>query len=402
MGQELVLPQSFQGRGMSSAFAAQLNAADDNLSEGIGQSYPVIGYKGKVWSIRYRGERKTVLRPDDGTPSSYLDVVILGQAPTKSKSFYKKYDPNTSDGDRPLCASMDGIVPDADVTAKQSESCALCPRNVWKTDPQTGRKGRECTDYKRLAVLILPTQTKPTLGQPLLEGAFLRVPPDSLNSLAIMGETMGNQGFHPSSYITRITFDDKKAHPCMVFRPLQPLTDAEAGVILDLRKDPSVGRITGGDIAINGMKAVDQALNPSSASGQSAAVPMQQPSPRQPGQQTQQPQPGQTTTVQQPGSSSGLAPTPDTHTPRDTSLPTAGDAQLATLVPRTSATPPATEGHVDTGFGGVSTASDAPPQQTSANSTANGLTVGAVVDTGSPEESDAELDAKIAALIAPK
>lgn len=247
MGQEVVIPDWAKNR-PAQAFQV-LNPADDNLSDGIGQGYPVISYKGKVWGLRYRGERHTFVRPDDGTPSAYIDVIILGQAKSRSKSFYKKYDQDTSEGDRPICASIDGVNPDPDVADKQSDACALCPRNVWKTDPQTGRKGRECSDYKRIAVLVLPTLTKKMLGQPLMEPCFLRVPPASLNSLANMGDSMAGQGFHYSSYITRITFDPNKSHPEMVFRPQQGLTDKEAPVILKLRQDAQVDRIVNGGFA---------------------------------------------------------------------------------------------------------------------------------------------------------
>jgi hypothetical protein len=151
-------------------------------------------------------------------------------------------------------------VPDSDVTEKQSDTCALCPRNVWKTDADTGRKGRECTDYKRLAVLVAPNQSAAAMGSPLVEPMFLRVPPDSLNSLAIMGDTMTKQGFHYSTYWTRISFDPVKAHPCMVFRPLQPVKDEEAPVILELRDSPVVGRITGGDVTQQqGMRVLEDA-----------------------------------------------------------------------------------------------------------------------------------------------
>lgn len=246
MGQELRIPDSFN-QGMNAAFK-DLNSLDEALSDGIGQGYGVIGYKGKVWSLRYRGDRKTILRPDDGTPSGYIDVVVLGSAKTKSKSYYKAFDAGTSDGDRPICSSVDGVTPDLDVADQQSEHCAICPKNVWKRDARTGRNGRECTDYKRLAVLLMPNQTKPILnGVPLLEPVFLRVPPDSLNSLAILGDGMAAKGHHYSSFVTRITFDPSKAHPCMVFSPLQGLTAGEAPVILELRKDATVSRIVYGD-----------------------------------------------------------------------------------------------------------------------------------------------------------
>lgn len=402
MGQELQLPQAFQNRGMSQAFASQLNAQDDNLADGIGQSYGVIGYKGKVWSGRYRGERKAFLRPDDGTPASYLDVIILGQAKTKSKSYYKQYDPNQSDGDRPICSSMDGVAPDADVTTKQCDSCVLCPRNVWKTDTTTGRKGRECTDYKRLAVLVLPTQTKPTFGQPIMEAMFLRVPPDSLNSLALMGETMTQQGFHYSSYVTRITFDPNKAHPCMVFRPLQPLGDQEATLVLDMRKDPAVNRITGGETTTGAMKPVQQTPPPAATGLVATAQPTPQLQP-QPAPATPQPQPAQPAQITGTSTGSGTA--------ASTSSANSGTAAGALPVtpPQNTSVEPLSTGLLDAqhaasnGSGGASTVLASPPLSPEATVSSSQTAGGVVVaDSGAPEESDAELDARIASLIAPK
>ena len=247
MGTELSIP--FAGQKPAAAFAS---LPQESLAEGIGSSYGVIGYKGKVWSLRYRGERHTFIRPDDGTPSSYLDVIILRQAHNKAKSYYLSkeegggYQQEASEGKRPVCASLDGVTPDPDVMTRQADHCAICPRNVWKVNAE-GRKGRECTDYKRLAVLVLPTQTKAILGAPLMEPVFLRIPPDSLNDLAVFGEGMSGQGWHMSSFVTRISFDPEKSHPKMVFRPQQALTDAEAPVVLPLREDPMSFRITGED-----------------------------------------------------------------------------------------------------------------------------------------------------------
>jgi hypothetical protein len=279
MGQELQVPAVFQQRGMAKAFAGHVDL-NDNLADGIGQSYPVIAYKGKIWALRHRGERKIVTRSDDGSPSGHLDVVILEAAKGKSKSFYKAYDANTAEGDRPICASIDGVVPDNDVTQKQSDTCALCPRNVWKTDATTGRKGRECTDYKRLAVLVMPSQTTPLFGAPLMEPMFLRVPPDSLNSLAIMGTTMTHQGYHYSTYLTRISFDPQKAHPCMVFRPVQPLSDTEAEVVLELKNSPVVARITGGEVALQGPREISHQMAPAGTLTTGLTAPVTKPAPQ--------------------------------------------------------------------------------------------------------------------------
>lgn len=370
MGQELIIPDTFKGAVPAKAFAV-LDAQADNLANGIGQSYAVLGYKGKVWSLRYRGERHNFVRPDDGTPATFLDVIILGQAPTKSKSFYKKYEPGQSDGERPLCSSIDGITPDMDVVQKQCDTCALCPRNVWKTDPTTGRKGRECTDYKRLAVLVLPTQTKVILGgQALMEPVFLRVPPASLNSLAILGETMAAQGFHYSSYVTRISFDPNKAHPEMIFRPLQGLTDREAPLILELRNDPTVNRIIGQDAPSSPLPQA-QVLPPSStATGLVEGAP---PSPS----------PGVLS------ANSNAAPPVITigavqAQPTPAIPPQANQGSSAT----TATTEPQSGGVLDADLLQAAPVTQPAPSQTTA-------------DTGPADESDADLDARIAGLLQP-
>lgn len=242
MASNVQVPDIFRKQRMAQAFAG-LNPAEDKLSDGIGGGYPIIHFKGKIWSIRYRGERKTVTRPDDGTPSGHLDVVILGQAKSLSKTYYPGTFVDGSE-DRPTCASIDGITPDADVPIKQNDHCSTCPRNEWKTF-ENGRRGKECQDSKRLAVLVMPVQTKPLFGEPVMEPMFLKVPPASLQSLSSMGDTMSAQGYHYSSYLTRLSFDPDKAHPSIVFRPLQPLGEAEATVVMELRNDPVIDRITG-------------------------------------------------------------------------------------------------------------------------------------------------------------
>lgn len=366
MGQEIVIPESFKQFKVPEAFKA-LGAADDNLSEGIGQSYGVVGYKGKVWSLRLRGQRHNILRPDDGTPSSYLDVIILGQAKQKSKSFYKAYDPNNSDGERPICSSIGGVTPDPDVTTKQAAACALCPRNEWKVNPQTGKKGRECTDYKRLAVLILPTQTKPLFGGvPLLEPVFLRVPPASLNSLAVMGDTMAGQGFHFSTYITRITFDPNESHPKMVFSPLQGLSDNEAPIILKMREDNQVGRIINGDVALS--EAGTEGLAPASA----------------------------TATGFEPSGSAQAATQAGAYHLDQTALSVSTTVAKEAAKEATLSTSTIPTALVEAGFGGVNAA---PPP--SPPSSPKDMTQAQVLqaDTGNAEESDDDLDARIAGLI---
>jgi hypothetical protein len=306
--------------------------------------------------LRYRGEKKNFVRPDDGTPASYIDVIILGQAKNKSKSYYKKFDPN-QDGERPICASIDGVTPDPDVTQKQCDSCILCPRNEWKINPETGKKGRECSDYKRIAVLVLPTQTAPLFGAPVLEPAFLRVPPASLNALAIMGDSMSGQGYHYSSYITRISFDPNEAHPKMVFVPQQGLTDNEAPVVLKMRQDANVDRIISGGYA-EGIRTVP-------------------------------PQAG--TTLVQPTGLTQIEP------PKQQPVAGVGVTINATANPPPPAQQPAT---ISTGLGGL----ESPQQAAASAAQSEALKVPAqpVGDAAAPDAADLDLDAQIASMLGGK
>ena len=367
MGQELQIPDSFKVAKPSQGFAF-LDPSSESLAEGIGQSYGVIGYKGKVWSLRYRGEKHVMVRPDDGTPAAYVDVIILGQARHKSKSYYKKYDPaGGSEGERPICASADGIVPDLDVTAKQCDTCALCPRNVRKPDPTTGQMVRECSDFKRLAVLTLPNVSKALLGEPLMEPVFLRVPAGSLSSLAVLGETMANQGWHFSSFITRITFNPEKSWPEMVFRPLQGLTDKEAPIIKDLRADPLVERITGGQTSagprqLSQQQSVETGLTSTGVS------------------------PTATTGALNNSSVSGVAQPAIQATPQQPKPTTATTSNSPTQDQRPTE-------NMDTGFGGVTLDLTAEKVQQPQPTTQT------FSDTGEPEASDVDLDARIAGLL---
>ena len=350
MAQEVDL---FKSAKPAAAFATLGGEQHESLAEGIGQSYAVIGYKGKTWSVRYRGERYNFVRADDGEPMSYIDVIILRQGHTKSKSYYKSkadgggYDPDASEGKRPICASLDGITPDADVLEKQSEHCAVCPRNVWTTSAD-GRKGRECTDYKRLAVLLSPALSARTLGAPLLEPAFLRVPPASLDGLAKFGETAAGQGWHYSTFVTRISFDPDQPHPKFLFKMLVPLTDAEAPVVLPMRDDPLALRITGEDQHTEAVSRLETARAPAQ---------IEKPKP------TQKPKP---------------KPAPEEEAP-DTGFKVLNGGNKA--AERGTAVPPGEQG------GG-------PAAVSAAEQTAE--------DVGEATESDAALDAKVNALLAQK
>ena len=344
--------------------------ADDSLAGGIGTSYAIINYKGKTWSLRYRGETH-LFKDKTGQLMPAIDVVILHAAPGKSKSYFPTYEDGA--GDPPLCSSLDGIVPDDGVEQKQAEACAICPRNELKVQ-KNGRRGKECQDYKRLAVALMPNVTARMFGEPMLEPVFLRVPPASLNALALLDQKMGAKGlgYHYSAYLTRISFvqvDGKGqplSYPQMQFYAVRPLTKEELLPVLDLRKDPQCQRITGEAGTHGGARAIAGPTSSNVNLGAFAAA-------------KSLPNPAQAKTLEL---------TPNQPSAAVTGQPT---APVATTV---------AEPEDETGFGSTTVAAT-----TKSPSDENGqgpITAPqtTVTDTGEPEESDAELDARIAGIIA--
>ena len=427
---DLMNVTAFENQLPDAAFAA-LNPESESLADGIGQSYGVVGYKGKVWTLRYRGETYTFTRPDDGSPSGFLDCIVLRSASYRSKSWYEGGYSDGVTGQRPTCSSLDGVAPDSDVIKQQAAACAICPKNEFKQNAN-GRKGKDCSDYKRLAVLILPSQSARLFGgQPLMEPVFLRVPAASLNDLATLGEAMSKKGFHYATYITRIGFDVEKPHPQMTFRALQKLTNQEAPVVIQMREDPQSYRITGENEVGKTRPSVSSAGNG--------------------GQQTIHQSTAQTTTSGASQTSSVNTAAKPTDVQQMTTSPSNGAAndEIAQLKARLAAAEAAAATGAATvqggvSVGGASTGTTAKPNLQQANETVDtgfGLsgqvippttkptarqeevvgfgttqpvvevapenlgqattqpTMNTVEDTGPAEESDADLDARVAGLL---
>lgn len=233
----------FKNKSLPAAFAG-IDPQAESLSDGIGGGFGVIHYTGKNWSLQMRGERHNFVRQDDGTPLSYIDAIILRQMPVKSRTYYPKGAWERGESGAPLCSSLDGVHPDVNVKEQQANVCALCPRYEVKTNAE-GRKGRECRDNKRLALLLVPSLSKQLLGAPLMEPVLLRVPAASLVALGNMGDDMARQGWPYYAFITRIGFVPTSEYPQLTFKPLQELTDKEAPVVLSMREESQTLRITG-------------------------------------------------------------------------------------------------------------------------------------------------------------
>lgn len=211
----------------------------DDLSSGVQSSFGMIGYKGKVWSVRFRGDEQLLLRDDGDGPRNSVEVVILKAATVVSKIWYEEGYVEGSTAP-PDCFSNNGVRPEAASAKPQNELCATCPRNQWGSRiTPAGKQGKDCADSKRLAVVPLEDLNNEIFGGPML----LRVPAASLQDMAIYGNKMQQWGYPYFAVGTRIAFDVNESYPKFQFNAIRPLDDDEADVVLSWQDSHIVSRI---------------------------------------------------------------------------------------------------------------------------------------------------------------
>ena len=224
-----------------SVFAGQTNLPDMNAAAqaGVQASFAIVGYRGKNWRIKYRGEEQVILDAR-GVPDAVIDVVVVGVSPGLSKQYYeKKY----SEGDdaAPDCFSVDGITPDAASPKKQCASCATCPMNAFGSRiTEAGKKAKACQDSKRIVVVPAADIENSGYGGPMM----LRIPAMSLANFSKYTGELHKFNAQPYMVKTRLGFDMDAAYPRLTFAPAGWVTDADdAAKIVDAIQDPQVERI---------------------------------------------------------------------------------------------------------------------------------------------------------------
>lgn len=232
----------FDGQKQSAGFT---RLKSPPLAEGILSSFTSLIYRGRQWALRHGGKVYPIRRPDDGTPSMHVDVIIVGASPHVSKTYY----PNAWTEDSvnpPTCASIKGDKPDAGVPEPQSQTCALCPNNVF-TDLPNGRRGMACQSHKRLAVLLLPEVSKKTLGgPPLVEPVYLKIPPGSFGSFKGYSDWLDHYDYVWSGIITRLTFEDVSVRQFQInFQGIKLLDEKWEPIVLPMMEGLAVQRILG-------------------------------------------------------------------------------------------------------------------------------------------------------------
>lgn len=220
-------------------YLAEQGGLKQELGAGVTAGFAVVGYKGKVWSIKHRGDVNVQLRPDDKQPKARMEFVVVKAAPTISKILYID-GWNEESTAPPDCWSVDGVRPDPASPKKQCSSCAGCPMNQWGSAiTPAGKKTKKCTDSKRLAVVPSDDIDNHRYGGPML----LRVPAASLGDMANYDSMVTAKGFPYFAISTAISFDFNESYPKFVFDAIRPLTDEEFTKVIEMRDSEQVARI---------------------------------------------------------------------------------------------------------------------------------------------------------------
>jgi hypothetical protein len=234
----ITIPQGFGAA--PAVLRTQGTAVNDELGGGITSGFAVLGFRGKVWRVKARGEEKVLTRDDNPNEArGSVEVVIVKASDHLSKIYYEQGFVEGSSAP-PDCWSTTGLAPDPASPKRQSATCAGCQHNVWgsKQTP-AGKAGKACQDSKRLAVVPVADIQNEVLGGPML----LRTPAASLQDLKKYGSVLSQYGHSYFGVATRISFDMNEAYPKFVFGAIRPLTEDEAQQVLDLRSDERVARI---------------------------------------------------------------------------------------------------------------------------------------------------------------
>ena len=235
MSKSQVIP--FESASLPAFLQETFGLTNDLLVSG-GGGYPTVSIKGKVFTLK-RGDEKTLITDSNDEPARSLEVVILKAGPAGDKLSKVYYASGYTEGSdaKPLCYSNDGIAPGVNATEPQSKSCATCPKNIWGSHvSEDGKKGKACSDSKRLAIAPAGQVNDPML---------MRVPAASLKALTAFGQQLAKRGVPYQAVVAKIGFDYSVAHPALTFKPVGFVDESTLMEIKEVVESDLVKRICG-------------------------------------------------------------------------------------------------------------------------------------------------------------
>ena len=235
MSKSQVIP--FESTNLPAFLQETFGLTNDLLVSG-GGGYPTVSIKGKVFTLK-RGDEKTLITDSNDEPARSLEVVILKAGPAGDKLSKVYYASGYTEGSdaKPLCYSNDGIAPGVNATEPQAKTCATCPKNIWGSHvSEDGKKGKACSDSKRLAIAPAGQVNDPML---------MRVPAASLKALTAFGQQLAKRGVPYQAVVAKIGFDYSVAHPALTFKPVGFVDESTLSEIKDVVDSDLVKRICG-------------------------------------------------------------------------------------------------------------------------------------------------------------
>lgn len=221
------------------AHLKQLSVVDDDDSweSGTASGFPVLSTKGKVFHVKRGDDVELVTKPDDDEEAeTRLKVIILKTNKGVSRTYYEDAYEEGSD-DPPTCYSNDGITPAADAEDRQCKTCAACPHSQWGSRiTEAGKKGKACSEVKRLAVSQWLYPNEPML---------LRIPPTSLKNWDNYTKMIRKRGVHPTHVVTEIRFDPSVSHQVLQFKVVGFVTEDMVAEVQEALNDPTIDQIVG-------------------------------------------------------------------------------------------------------------------------------------------------------------
>lgn len=246
MSKDLVVKAANLPAHLQKAAAAKELAKE--FAGGVASGFPVLGYRGKTWRVRTKGEEQVWTDENDDAVQS-INLVLIASNENLSKTYYEG-DYNEGSNERPNCWSSSGIRPDSNVTNPVSATCAGCPMNAWgsRVNKKTGKKQKACADVRRMAVIMDHELEAVVEGEKSIEDALvllLRVPGGSLNPLKdyVEKKLLPKGGLLPFMLVTRVGFDTDAAYPKFTFKASRFLSEDEFGTVEELRESDIVKRI---------------------------------------------------------------------------------------------------------------------------------------------------------------
>lgn len=188
-----------------------------------------ISIKGGVWRMLNDGEE--IQKNEDRA----LNVIVVASSPDTARTFYKG---TWVEGESspPVCWSLNGTAPEAEVPEKQSKLCVSCPQNI----AGSGQEGSRACRYSRSLAVALEND---------IEGKVFKIqlPAQSLfgkieNNVAPLqayGKQLVAHNTPISAVVTEMRFDTSSATPKLGFKAVRYLTSEEYEIAKSQGQSPA-------------------------------------------------------------------------------------------------------------------------------------------------------------------